>query len=172
MPLHLQPLDLSDKLRNYRSILIVSCPICPPVSIATDSGSPFMELVKHGIKTPAYEHHLGEIRESLERDGIKTGVFTSYLPCAATCLWTRGQRKRLLRRARDYDAALVMGCESARCTVQETLKDTNCDVILAMRLVGITNAKLTVEFPLTVRLDHPMRVTANEQVEQGSQAGV
>jgi len=172
MPLHLEPLDLYDKLQGYSSVLLVSCPVCPPVSLATDKEMPFMEFFKHGIKTPAYEEFLGEVRQHLERDGISTGVFTSYLPCAATCLWTAGQRKRLLKRAGEYDAAVVMGCESARYTVEQTLKGTDCDVFLAMQLVGVTNANLKFEFPLTVRLDNQARVHANECAEQVASTGV
>ena len=168
MPLHLEPLDLSDRLLDYKSVLIVTCPVCPPASMASDSDTPLIDFFKHGINTPAYEDLLDGIREGLEHKNIKTGVFTSYLPCAAACLWTSGQRKRLLRRARKYDAALVMGCESARCTVEETLKDTNCDVLLGMQLVGITNAKLTFGFPLTVRLEYPARVDANEKIGHAS----
>ena len=166
MPFHLESLDLSDELQGYKSVLIVTCPVCPPVSLASDTKTPFMEFFKHGIKTPAYEAHLAEIRESLEQDGVRTGVFTSYLPCAAACLWTGGQRKRLLKRAAGYDAALVMGCESARYTVADTLKDTNCDVFLAMELVGITNATLKFGLPLTVHLNNLDLVHANERVER------
>lgn len=165
MPLHLEPLDLFERLRSYRSVLFVSCPVCPPASLATDAGSPFIEFFKHGIKTPAYEEYLGELRKSLERKGTQTGVFTSYFPCPTTCLWTAGQRSRLLKRAGQYDAVLVMGCESARCTVEETLRDSDCDTILGMQLVGITNAVLKFEFPLNVTLGSAMRVKANERVE-------
>jgi len=132
--------------------------------LAGDDDSPLIEFFKHGIKTPAYEKYLSELRESLEDEGIRTGVFTSYLPCPTTCLWTAGQRKRLLKRAREYDAALVMGCTSAQCTVEETLKDTNCDAILGMQLVGITNARLKFQFPLNIGFDSPTRVDANEHV--------
>ena len=172
MPLHLEPLDLYDKLQRYSSVLLVSCPVCPPVSLATDKDMPFIEFFKHGIKTPAYEEFLGEVRERLEQDGVRTGVFTSYMPCAATCLWTAGQRNRLLKRAGEFDAALVMGCESARHTVKEALKDTNCKVHLAMQLVGVTNANLKFEFPLTIRLDNQARVHANERAERVSSTGV
>lgn len=165
MPLHLEPLDLLERLQSYSSVLIVSCPVCPPASLASHNDAPFIEFFKHGIKTPAYEEYLDELRESLEREGIKTGMFTSYLPCPTTCMWTAGQRNRLLKRAREYDAALVMGCTSAQCTVEETLRDTNCDAILGMRLVGITNARLKFGFPLNVTLDRPMRVAANERME-------
>ena len=92
-------------------------------------------------------------------------MFTSYMPCPTTCFWTSGQRKRLLKRALDFDAVLVMGCESARCTVEQALAGTNCRVILAMQLAGITNAKLKIEFPLNVELDDFSRVAAKERTE-------
>jgi len=163
MPLHLKPLDVSHELGDYSSVLIVSCPICPPVSLATDKGSPFIEFFKSGIKTGAYEDYVRDVRESLEQRGVKTDVFTSYLPCTAMCLWTAGQRNRLMKRAKHYQAALVMGCESARHTVEETLKSSDCDVILGMKLVGITNATLKFEFPLTVKLDNLAQVNANQR---------
>jgi len=168
MPLHLESLDVSSELEEYKSVLIVSCPVCPPVSLATDRSAPFIEFFKHGIKTGAYEDHLNEIRASLEQRGVSTDVFTSYVPCAATCLWTKGQRNRLLKRAQNYDAALVMGCESARYTVEQTLKGTACEVVLGMQLVGITNASLKFQFPLTVKLENLARVNANEVGEVGS----
>lgn len=165
MPLHLEPQDVSAELDGFKSVLIVSCPICPPVSLATEKDSPLIEFFKHGIKTRAYEDHLLEIRQSLARRGIRTGVFTSYLPCPATCLWTEGQRNRLLKLAKDYEAALVMGCESARCTVEEALENTNCQVVLGMQLVGITNANLRFKFPFTVKLENLARVNAHERAE-------
>ncbi|MDH3639973.1 MAG: hypothetical protein OES09_16140 [Gammaproteobacteria bacterium] len=168
MPLHLEPLDMSVELEGYKSVLIVSCPICPPVSLATDGGSPLMEFFRSGIKTGAYEDYVREVRKSLEERGVKTGVFTSYLPCTAMCLWTKGQRNRLWKRAKDYEAALVMGCESARYTVEETLKNTDCRVLLGMRLVGITNATLKFEFPLTAKLEDLARVKANEVIQDDS----
>lgn len=164
MPLHLEPTDVSAELDGFKSVLIVSCPVCPPVSLATDKDSPLIEFFKHGIKTVAYEDHLREIRQSLGRRGIRTGIFTSYLPCPATCLWTEGQRNRLLKQAKDYEAALVMGCESARCTVADTLRSTDCAVVLGMQLVGITNANLKFKFPFTVKLENLARVNANERV--------
>jgi hypothetical protein len=133
--------------------------------LASDDDAPFIEFFKHGIKTPAYEKHLDALRDSLEHEGIKTGVFTSYLPCPTTCMWTAGQRKRLLKRASEYDAALVMGCASAQCTVEETLKETDCDAILGMRLAGIINAELEFEFPLNVKLGNTMLVGANERAQ-------
>lgn len=164
MPLHLETLDVFNELEYYKSVLIVSCPVCPPVSLATENNSPLIEFFKSGIKTRAYEDYIHKIREALERRGVQTGVFTTYAPCPATCLWTKGQRNRLLKRARNYDAALVMGCESARYTVEKALKSTDCQVVLGMKLTGITNASVDFRFPLTITLENLARVKANEEV--------
>jgi hypothetical protein len=104
MPLHLEPVDVSVDLENVRSVLIVSCPVCPPVSLAIQKGTPFIDIFKSGIKTPAFEDHIQNIRESLERRGVRTGVFSMYAPVPTMCLWTRGQHKRLRRRAKDFEA--------------------------------------------------------------------
>ena len=165
MPLHLQPLDVTVELENHNSVLIVSCPICPPISLATERSSPFVEFFKSGIKTRAYEDFLQETCELFAQRGVQTGVFAIYAPCPAMCLWTKGQRNRLRKRARNYEAVLVMGCESARYTVEQALKSTDCNVVLAMRLTGITNATVKFQFPLTVHLENLARVNANEEAE-------
>ena len=100
MPLHLEPIDLSEELKDYKSVLIVSCPVCPPASLASDNDSLFIEFFRHGIKTPVYKKYIDGLREALGHSGIGSGVFTSYVPCPTTCLWSAGQRARLLRRAR------------------------------------------------------------------------
>ncbi len=57
------------------------------------------------------------------------------------------------RGTRDYGAVLVLGCDSATYTAQEVLKDTDCQVIQGMQMIGTTNATLKVRFPLTIELD-------------------
>lgn len=158
MPLHLEPLDVSDDLENVASVLIVSCPVCPPVSLAIQKNAPFIEIFRHGLKTAAFEQHINEIREPLEQRSVRTGVFSMYAPVPMMCLWTQGQRKRLLKRARDFEAVLVSGCDSARYTVQQTLKDTECQVIQAMHMTGITNATVKFQFPMTVNLEDKTQV--------------
>jgi hypothetical protein len=153
MPLHLEPLDVTDDLENITSVLIVSCPVCPPVSLAVQNGSPFIEVFKSGLKTGAFEDHVNEIRQALEQRGVRTGVCTMYAPVPTMCLWTGGQRRRLFKRAKDYEAVLVLGCDSATYTVQQALKETDCQVIQAMNLTGITNATVKFMFPMAIKLE-------------------
>jgi len=153
MPVHLEPQDVSADLKLFNSVLIVSCLVCPPMCLAMQQNSPFIEFFKRGLKTAAFEDYIQSIRNPLEQRGVRTGALALRVPTPTMCLWTRWQRHRLLKRARDYEAVLVLGCDSAAYTVQDTLKDTDCQVIQGMRMVGTTNATLTFRFPLTINLD-------------------
>ncbi len=158
MPINLQPTDVSGDLENVSSVLIVLCPVCPQFSLAMQTESPWIEFFKNGLKTRALEDYIKEIREPLEKRGVRTGVFTMRVPLPMMCLWTKGQRKRLLRRAKDYEAVVVLGCDSAAFTAQQVLKNTECRVILGMHMVGITNATVTHRFPLKFELEETTRV--------------
>jgi hypothetical protein len=166
MPLHLKPVDVSTELNGFNSVLIVSCPVCPPISLAMQKDTPFIEFLKHGFSTAAFEDYIQSIREPLEQRGVRTGVLTMYTPCPTMCLWTKGQRNRLLKRARDYEAVVVMGCDSAVYTAQQTLGDTDCVVIQAMRMTGLTNATLEFVFPMTVKLEEKTRVGKGQEIEK------
>ncbi len=152
MPLHLEPVDVSNELDGLDSALIVSCPICPPVSLAMQNDPPVIEFFKHGIKTEAFEDYIGRTRESLESRGIRTGVCTMYLPDPMMCLWTEGQHRRMRKRAKGYAAVVVLGCESAKVSVERALDGMACRVLLAMELTGLTNAVAKARLPLTIDL--------------------
>lgn len=166
MPLHMKPLDVSAELANVSSVLIVSCPVCPPVSLAVQKCSPLIELFKRGVKTGAFEDYIREIRDPLEKRGVHTAAFSIYAPLPTMCLWTEGQRQRLLRRAKGYEAVVVLGCDTARYTVQQTLEGTGCRVIQAMETTGLTNATVKLKFPMTVTLDDVTRVGEGDDIER------
>jgi hypothetical protein len=158
MPIYLEPRDVIADLEDFKSVLIVPCPICPPMSLAMQKKQPFIEFFKHGLKTEAFEDYLQSIREPLRQRGVRSDVFTMRVPSPLMCLWTEGQRNRLRERAKDYEAVLVLGCNSAASTVKETLEGSGCQVLQAMRMRGIANATTKFRFPLTVFLDrHPSR---------------
>lgn len=169
MPLYLEPRDVIADLEGFKSVLIVPCPICPPMSLAMQKKKPFIEFFKHGLKTEAFEDYLKSIREPLEQSGVRTDVFTMRVPSPLMCLWTEGQRSRLRKRAKDYEAVLVLGCNSAASTVRDTLEETDCQVFQAMRMRGIANATTKFQFPLTVNLErHPSRKEHKVRRHEGS----
>lgn len=160
MPIFLEPRDALEDLKGFSSVLIVSCPICPPMCVSIQQKRPFLEPLKHGVKTGAFEDYITSIRAALEERGTRTGAFTMRLPVPMMCLWTGRQRTRLLKRARGYEAVLVLGCDSATYTAVDALKDTGCQVFQGMSVKTITNATIRLRWPASVELDwHPLPTT-------------
>lgn len=153
MPVNLEPRDVSADLADFSSVLIVSCPVCPPMCLAMQQNSPFIEFFKTGLKTRAFEDYMQSIREPLDQRGVRTGVYAIHTPTPMMCLWTEGQRRRLLRRASDYEAVLVLGCDSATTTVKDALQGTDSRVIQGMEMGEIINATAKIRFPLRVDLE-------------------
>ena len=157
MPIRLQPRDVTTDLENFNSVLIVSCPVCPAVSLAMDKKKPLIAFFKNGLKTEAFEDYVKSIRQPLEQRGVRTDVFTMRLPSPVMCLWTERQRGRLMKRAKDFEAVLVLGCHSATHTAKETLKGTDCQVFQGMQEAGLANATIKFRYPMTVELQaHPL----------------
>lgn len=153
MPAYLEPRDVSTDLANFNSVLFVSCPVCPPMCLAMQQDSPFIEFFKRGLKTSAFEDYIQSIREPLEQSGVRTDAFSMHLPMPMMCVWTESQRRRLAKRAKDYEAVVVLGCDSGTVTALDALKDTDCQVFQGMDMKGIVNATADIQFPMTVRFE-------------------
>lgn len=153
MPVNLTPKDVSADLAGFNSVLIAACPVCPPMCLAMQKKAPFIEFFKHGIKTKAFEDHIQSISDPLTERGVRTGVFSIHTPTPMMCLWTKQQRKRFLKHAKDYEAALVLACDSGTISAKDALKGTDCQVFQALEMDGVINATTTIRFPLTVSME-------------------
>ena len=153
MPVNLIPKDVSSDLAGLSSVLIASCPVCPPMCFAMEKQEPFIEFFKHGLKTAAFEDHIQSIRDSLSQRGVRTGVFSIHTPTPMMCLWTERQRKRLRKRAEDYEAVLILACDSGTQSARDALRDTDCRVIQSLDMDGVINAKTSIHFPLTIVME-------------------
>ena len=153
MPVNLTPRDVSSDLEGFNSVLIASCPVCPPMCLSMQKKEPFIEFFKHGTKTAAFEEYIQSIRDSLTQRGVRTDVFSIHAPTPMMCLWTKRQRGRLLKRAKDYEAVLILACDSGTESAKDALKDTNCQVIQSLDMDGVINATTSIHFPLTVVME-------------------
>ena len=152
MPIMLQPRDFISEVEGFDSVLVVSCSMCPPMSMAMQTETPFIELFKHGVKTPVFEKYIQSVCDQMKEHGIRTDVFTSRLPTPLMCVWTEGQRQRLLDHAKGFDAVLVLGCSSAVKTAEDALRDIDCPVFLGMRMKGIANGKIVIKPPMNIHI--------------------
>lgn len=171
MPVKLTPRDVSADLADFDSVLIASCPVCPPMCIAMQEQAPFIEFFKNGFKTAAFEDYIQSIRDSLAERGVRTGVYSIHTPTPMMCLWTDRQRRRFLKRAKDYDAVLVLACDSGTVSARDALKDTDCSVVQALHMDGVINATTTIGFPLVVRMrpntDSTDQLSAPPRIDHG-----
>jgi hypothetical protein len=167
MPIHLDDLDVVSEVAGLRSALIVPCNICPAVTVAARERRPFMQLHRSFLKSVPFEEYIGEMQSRLEEAGVKADVFRSdRIHQWFLCMWTSGQRTKLQKQAKDYDAVIVLGCESARATVRGLANTNECRIIEGMKVAGIMNAKLRFRFPGTISFEDCEIVPISGQQEE------
>lgn len=170
MPIYLKPLDDLSMFSDSQSVLIVPCPVCPAISMAIQDGTSYMKIFRSFLRTPVFQTYLKTVRRQLEEKGIRIGIFESYFPMPLMCMWLPGQRKRLLKRACDYDGVAVPGCDAAAFNVSDALKSTNCKVVQLMQVEGIVTAIPRLGFPFNVNLEIPSHKSVSwpKRLERGS----
>ena len=84
---------------------------------------------------------------------IRTGVFKSRLIHQfVLCMWTSGRRKKLLKRAKDYEGIIVLGCEAAVQTVRDSLRSTTCTVVPGLESEGVMSIQPSFHLPCNLSL--------------------
>lgn len=151
MPLHFKDLDVVSQAGGIRSALIVPCHMCPAVTVADRENKPFMQLFTSLLKSGPFEDYLMELQHRLNEKGVSTKIFRSHFYHQwFMCMWTSGRQKKLGEYAKQFEAVIVLGCDSATETVRHAVGSHNCRVIEGMELVGIMNAKLTFKLPCSI----------------------
>jgi len=154
MPLYLKDINEFSELERFKSVLIVPCRFCPAASLAVRRNAPYFDFLKNFLKTASYEQYLEAIRSDLGNKGVKTDIFRSYLPHQfVVCMWTSRRRKKLMKHARNYDAVVVMGCETAVQSIHEVVDSPFCKVFQGMRTEGIMSIKPLFHFPCSISLE-------------------
>jgi len=164
MPIHLSDVDVASEVEGLGSALIVPCYMCPAVTVAVREKKPFIQLFRHFLKSAPFEQYLTTLQSRLEEHGVKSDVFKS-IPSHEwfMCMWTSGKRKKLRKRAKRYDAVIVLGCDSATETVREAVEATDCKVIKGMEVAGIMNADIRFRLPGNVSFENSKTVAISQQ---------
>lgn len=148
MPLLLNDKDVTSEVAGLHSVLIVPCNMCPAVTVAVREQKPFLEVFKSFVRSAPFHRYIKALQCRLEEEGIKSKVFKSRLYHHwFMCMWTPGQRRKLMKHLQKFDAAIVLGCDSATETVRDLAESTHCTVIGGMEVVGVMNARPRFRFP-------------------------
>ncbi len=152
MPFLLADRDLRGDLAGVRSALIVVCRFCPAASLAVRTQTPYMKLFGRFLRTSSYESSIRALQSGLEQQGIRADVFDAQLPHhLIMCMWPAGRRRALAKRAKGYDAMIVLGCDAAVETARACAN--GCRVVAGMAVDGIMNVVPRVRFPFELHLE-------------------
>ena len=154
MPLFLKPSsEVLEQAEGIKSVLIVPCRFCPAASLAIQHQKPYIELLRRFLRTGVYEAYIKSLVHDLKSKGIKTAIFDSKIVHQFfACLWTKGRRNNLAKKAAGFDAVLVLGCEGTVDLVREAI-DSNTPVISGMDTKGIMNVQPKGSLPLNISLE-------------------
>lgn len=152
MPLHFNDLDVVSEVAGLRSALIVPCNMCPAITVAVREKQPFMQFFRSFLRSAPFEQYIRVLQSRLREEGVTTEVFKSnFIHQWFLCMWPSGQRKKLQKYAKQYEAVIVLGCDSATVTVRDLVKSSK--VIEGMEVAGFMNAKLRFHLPCNVAFE-------------------
>jgi len=155
MPIHFKDLDVVSEVSGLNSALIVSCNMCPATTVAVRENKPFLNIFRSILKSAPFEKYISTLQTRLRENGVKTKVFKSILYHQwFMCMWTARKRRKLQKCLEGYDAVVVLGCDSATATVRDAVKSDSCKVIEGMKVEGIMNAQLKIQFPGNVSFEN------------------
>ena len=151
MPIHLHDLDVVSQAAGVNSALIVPCNLCPAVTVAVNQKQPFMKLFRSVLKSAPFEQYIKDLQSRLSESGVTTKVFKSTIYHQwFLCMWTDRRRRKLQKQAEQYDAVIVLGCDTANETVRDAVQPTGATVIEGMQVAGLMNAKLSLQLPANI----------------------
>jgi hypothetical protein len=155
MPIHFNDLDVVSEAAGLSSALIVPCNMCPAATVAVREKKPFMQFFRSILKSLPFEQYIKGLQSRLQEQGVDTKIFRSNLYHQwFMCMWTSAQRKKLQTTAKQYEAVIVLGCDSATETVRDAVKSSDCKVIEGMTVTGIMNATLRFHLPCNVSFEN------------------
>jgi len=154
MPFILNAIDDTAAYEQYESVLIVPCRFCPAASAAVKNNEPYFEIFRRFLKTGSYERFIKSLKSNLGQKGVKADVFKSrWLHQFVLCMWTSRRREALKKRAKSYDALVVLGCEAAVQTVRDSIKPNACEVLQGVETEGIMSVKPRLSLPCNLSLE-------------------
>jgi hypothetical protein len=164
MPIHLNDLDVVSEVAGLSSALIVPCNMCPAVTVAVRENKPFIQFFRSFFKSAPFEQYIRALQTRFREKGVKTKVFKNNLYHHwFLCMWTSGRRKKLQKYAKQYEAVIVLGCESATETVHELVESIDCKVVQGMEVAGFMNAKPMFHLPCNISFEGCKIIPVSQQ---------
>jgi hypothetical protein len=151
MPLALKPKEIKNEFDGSKSVLIVSCSVCPKMCLAAQNKKPYFSLLG-GDKQNAFKQYMQGVRNLLAQKGIASSVFKAPID-TPMCLWPMKNRRKITEQSNNHDAIAVIGCDSALVTVKSSVPSTDKNIVQIMDVIGIANFISRISFPFDIYLE-------------------
>jgi hypothetical protein len=146
--------------------------MCPAATVSVRENKPFIQFFRSFLKSAPFEQYIRALQSRLREKGVITKVFKSNIYHQwFMCMWTSGRRKKLQKYAKQYQAVIVLGCDSATETVRDSVKSTECKVIEGMKVAGIMNAKLSFHLPCNISFEDCRVIPISQQRKDETMSG-
>ena len=154
MPFHFKSIDDISEYKQFKSVLIIPCRFCPAASASITTNEPYFQFFRKFLRTDSYERQIKKLKSQLEEAGIKTDIFKSkIIHQFVLCMWSSKRRQKLLKRAKEYEALIVLGCEAAVNTVRDAVQSASCKVLQGLETEGVMSIQPRVHLPANISLE-------------------
>jgi hypothetical protein len=154
MPFHFKPIDDISEFTQFKSVLIIPCRFCPAASASITANEPYFEFFRKFLKTDSYERDIKNLKSQFEVERIKVDIFESkIIHQFVLCMWTEKRRKKLLKRSKEYEALIVLGCEAAVNTVSDAVQSSSCKVFQGLETEGVMSIQPRLHLPANISLE-------------------
>lgn len=161
MPIHLDDVDIVPEVDGLNSALIVACNMCAGASFAMKDNKPFLQPFRSLLISPPLERHIKYLHTQLRAKGLKTEWFRSgIIQQFFLCLWSKRQRSKFQKYVKEYEAVIVLGCDSAFRTIRDSAQGVDCKIIEGTKVAGIMNTKPKLHFPCNIYFEESKIVPA------------
>jgi hypothetical protein len=166
MPFHFIIKEDLSEFKQFKSVLIIPCRFCPAASSAVSNSEQYIKLFSNFLKTDSYEKYINDLKSDLENRGIRTSVFRSkLLHQFVLCMWTSKRRMKLSDHAKEFEALIVLGCEAAVRTIQDSVKNASCQVFQGLEAEGIMSIQPRFNLPCNISLE--LQSVTHLQLKEG-----
>jgi len=154
MPAHLEGRNIIAEVEGLNCALIVACNMCAGASFAMKENKPFIQFFRNCLTSPPLKRYTAELQSQLKEKGVETkwfrrGIIQNFF----LCLWTSRQRAKFSKVVENYDAVLVLGCDSAFETIRNSVPGTACKVIEGTEFGGIMNTRARFHLPCNISFE-------------------
>lgn len=142
--------EIVNELEGETRVPLLGCPVCANMSLniqkAPDYLPAFM-LTPTGFRAVSMNEEVDRLTALLNRKGLDVDSWVGKYPIVALCIPDNRNRKKILRKCRDYATLITLCCDAGQRSVESMLPDKR--VVAVMNARGIMNALLKSKMAYT-----------------------